>query len=69
MDMMILMACCLMISVLLSIVVGVIGVLAWIELRSFMKSTHKVEFVPMEEPVPALKKELYRDQDLTEYDI
>lgn len=65
----ILMACCLMISVILSIVVGLIGVLAWIELRSFMKSTHKVEFVPMEEPVPALKKEHYRDQDLAEYDI
>lgn len=36
------------IGVLISIVTGFIGVLAFIELRSFMKSTHKVEFVPLD---------------------
>jgi len=66
---MILMVCCL-ISVLISLVCGIIGVAAWVELRSFMKSTHKVEFVPLDnDPMPALKKELYRDQDLNEYEI
>lgn len=67
----IMMVCCLMISVLISLVCGIIGIMAWVELRSFMKSTHKVEFVPLEQPdqMPALKKELYRDQDLNEYDI
>jgi len=42
--------------------------MAWVELKSFMKSTHKVEFVPMESG-PAAKQEPLRDQDLNEYGI
>lgn len=60
----------LMISfqMVISITVGIIGVLAWIELRSFMKSTHRVEYVPLDPGVP-LKKEPLRDEDLNEYDL
>jgi hypothetical protein len=41
---------------------------AWVELRSFMKSTHKIEYVPLGDS-PALKHEPLRDQDLNEFDI
>lgn len=58
----------LMTSVLLNIVVGVIGVFAWVELRSFMKSTHQVQYVPLSEPTGE-QKPVYRDEDLKEYDI
>lgn len=43
---------------------------AWIELRSFMKSTHKVEYLPFDPTeTPKLKKEPLRDEDLNEYDL
>lgn len=58
----------LMTSVLLNIVVGVIGVFAWVELKSFMKSTHQVQYVPLSEPAGE-QKPVYRDEDLKEYDI
>lgn len=57
-----------LINVILCMVVSTVGILAWVELKSFMKSTHKVEYVPFEPEVP-LKKEIMRDQDLNEYDI
>ena len=41
------------ISVLVSFFTGLIAISAWIELRSFMKSTHKIEYVPFE---PELNK-------------
>jgi hypothetical protein len=37
-----------MVSFILSVISIVIGIIAFIELRSFMKSTHKVEFVPLD---------------------
>ena len=37
-----------MTSFVLALVSMVIGIMAFVELRSFMKSTHKVEFVPMQ---------------------
>ncbi len=48
MDLEILIVGLVIISVLISLVTGLIGVFAFIELRSFMKSTHKVEFVPLD---------------------
>lgn len=36
------------VSFLLSLISMIIGIIALIELRSFMKSTHKVEFVPFD---------------------
>jgi len=57
-----------MTSVLLNIVVGVIGVFAWVELRSFMKSTHQVQYIPLSDS-PEQQKPVYRDEDLKEYDI
>lgn len=41
---------------------------AWVELKSFMKSTHKIEYVPLGD-APTLKSEPLRDQDLNEFDI
>jgi len=42
---------------------------AWVELKSFMKSTHKVEYLPFDPTTPPLKKEPLRDEDLNEYDL
>ena len=39
---------CSMVSFVLAFISMLIGIVALIELRSFMKSTHKVEFVPMQ---------------------
>lgn len=36
------------ISVITNLAVGAIGIFAWIELKSFMKSTHKIEYIPFE---------------------
>lgn len=38
---------CSMVSLIIAVISGIIGIVAFIELRSFMKSTHKVEFVPI----------------------
>jgi hypothetical protein len=46
----------------------VIGIIAVIELRSFMKSTHKVEFVPLDSGV-AVKREPGIDDDLKKYGL
>jgi hypothetical protein len=57
-----------LINVICMIVSIVVAGSAWVELRSFMKSTHKIEYVPLGDS-PVLKKEPLRDQDLTEFDI
>lgn len=36
------------INVICCIAASAIGVYAWVELKSFMKSTHKIEFVPFD---------------------
>ena len=45
------------ISVLISLVTGAIAVFAWIELKSFMKSTHKIEYIPFEPELDKAGKE------------
>ena len=56
------------VSLLIALVSLPITVFALIELRSFMKSTHKVEFVPYDDAIP-LKKELKQDDTLEKYDL
>lgn len=56
------------ISFLMAVFSFIVGVAAFIELRSFMKSTHKVEFVPFDESVP-LKKEPKMNDELEKYDL
>lgn len=59
------------ISVLISLCTGTIAVMAWIELRSFMKSTHKIEYVPFE-PVldkSGKEKEIKETDPLKDYGI
>ena len=56
------------INLICCIITVTVGIMAWVELKSFMKSTHKVEFVPMDNG-PAVKNEPLRDQDLNEYDL
>lgn len=56
------------VSIILSVISMIIGIIAFIELRSFMKSTHKVEFVPLGEEV-ALKKEHTIDDELKRYGL
>ena len=46
----------------------VIGIFAFIELRSFMKSTHKVEFVPIDSGIAA-RKEPSVDDELKRYGL
>lgn len=57
-----------MVSFVLSIISMLIGIAAFIELRSFMKSTHKVDFLPLENSVP-LEKEHGMDDDLKKYGL
>lgn len=62
--------CLTLINLILCIATGSIGIAAWIELKSFMKSTHKVEFLPFDpKEEVALKKEPLRDDDLNEFGI
>ena len=56
-----------MVSFILSVISMVIGIIALIELRSFMKSTHKVEFVPLDGV--AAKKEPSVDDELRRYGL
>jgi len=58
-----------LINLIMCLVVGAVGVYAWVELKSFMKSTHNVQFLPLETSQPPLKHEPLRDQDLNEYDL
>ncbi len=46
----------------------IIGIAAFIELRAFMKSTHKVEFVPMDTEMVA-GKEPKIDDELKKYGL
>lgn len=57
-----------LINVICMIVSIIVAGSAWVELRSFMKSTHKIEYVPLSD-APALKREPLRDQDLNEFDL
>lgn len=45
------------ISVITNLAVGAIGIFAWIELKSFMKSTHKIEYIPFEPELDKAGKE------------
>lgn len=56
------------VSFILSLISMVIGIIALIELRSFMKSTHKVEFVPLDSGIAA-KKEPTIDDELKRYGL
>lgn len=56
------------VSFLLSLISMVIGIIALIELRSFMKSTHKVEFIPLDSGIEA-KKEPSVDEELKKYGL
>ena len=38
-----------------------VGVYAWLELKSFMKSTHKVEFVPFDPLEQELERKKFKD--------
>ena len=57
-----------MVSFVLSLISMVIGIFAFIELRSFMKSTHKVEFVPIDSGIAA-RKEPSVDDELKRYGL
>lgn len=57
------------ISFIMSMFSFIIGVLALIELRSFMKSTHKVEFLPINGQENIQFKEPSHDEDLEKYDL
>jgi len=56
-----------MVSIILSLFSMVIGIFALIELRSFMKSTHKVEFVPYDGAKQG--KEPSLDEELKKYGL
>jgi len=56
------------VSFILSLLSMIIGILAFIELRSFMKSTHKVEFIPLDAGISA-KKEPSVDDELKRYGL
>lgn len=52
---------CSISAFMISLISLVMGIVAFIELRAFMKSTHKVEFVPMVDPkakAPTFDEEL-----------
>mgnify|MGYP006377615727 CR=1 FL=1 len=59
------------ISVITSLTTGVIGVFAWIELKSFMKSTHKIEYIPFEPELDKKgnPKEIKESDPLKQYGI
>jgi hypothetical protein len=57
-----------MVSLILSLISMAIGILALIELRSFMKSTHKVEFVPLDHNATT-GKEPRMDDELKKYGL
>ena len=56
------------VSFVLSLISMIIGIIALIELRSFMKSTHKVEFVPLDAGIAA-KREPSVDDELKKYGL
>jgi uncharacterized membrane protein len=56
------------VSAILSVLSMIIGIIALIELRSFMKSTHKVEFVPLDHNATA-GKEPGMDDELKKYGL
>jgi hypothetical protein len=59
------------ISVMTNLAVGAIGIYAWIELKSFMKSTHKIEYIPFEPVIDKNGKEkpVKESDPLKEYGI
>lgn len=56
------------VSLIISVFSGIMGVMAFIELRSFMKSTHKVEFVPLDTTQKEFKEPKLNDE-LEKYGI
>ena len=58
---------CSMVSFIISIISLIMGIVAFVELRSFMKSTHKVQFVPMDNT--AKTNDVNRDTELEEFGI
>ncbi len=69
-------AICMIISVVafvISIIVGIIGIMAFVELRSFMKSTHKVQFVPFDgqenSPTQSNEKDPTNYDELERFDL
>jgi hypothetical protein len=56
------------VSFLLSMISMVIGIFAFIELRSFMKSTHKIEFLPLDAGISA-SKEPNVNEELRKYGL
>lgn len=56
------------VSLILSVISLIMGIVAFIELRSFMKSTHRVDFVPLDNGIEA-KKEPNVDDELKRYGL
>lgn len=52
---------CSISAFIISIISLVMGIFAFVELKSFMKSTHKVEFVPMAQD-PKAKAPTFDDE-------
>lgn len=61
----------MIINVMLNLAVAAIGIFAWIELKSFMKSTHKIEYVPFQPELDKTGKEkpVKESDPLKEYGI
>jgi hypothetical protein len=57
-----------MVSFVISIISLVMGIVAFVELRSFMKSTHKVEFLPLDPSIQAGKEPKF-DEELKKYGL
>lgn len=57
---------CSIVSFIISLISLIMGIIAFVELRSFMKSTHKVQFVPMDN---TQSKDINRDSELEEFGI
>lgn len=41
----------MIVNSVVSVIASVVAIYAWVELKSFMKSTHKIEYIPFEPPV------------------
>ena len=58
---------CSIVSFIISIISLIMGIISFVELRSFMKSTHRVEYVPLDPK--AGSAEVNRDTELEEFGI
>lgn len=57
------------IALILSVICLIATIFALIELRSFNKSTHKIEWVPLDAPNTPVGKEPMNDDVLKQYDL